>query len=62
MMKIMDYTIQWQAITVLQNADKLMEIKGIGLVMVRGFIAEVGDIEHFDIVPEGHTQGHVEWK
>jgi hypothetical protein len=39
-----------------------MEIKGIGLVMVRGFIAEVGDIEHFDIVPEGHTQGYVEWK
>ena len=28
--------------------DKLMEIKGIGLVTVSGFIAEVGDIGHFD--------------
>ena len=28
--------------------DKLMEIKGIGLVTVSGFIAEVGDIGRFD--------------
>ena len=28
--------------------DKLMEIQGIGLVMVRGFIAEVGNIGSFD--------------
>ena len=28
--------------------DKLMEIKGIGLVSVSGFIAEVGDIGRFD--------------
>ena len=28
--------------------DKLMEIKGIGLVTVGGFIAEVGDIGRFD--------------
>ena len=28
--------------------DKLMEIKGIGLVSVSGFIAEVGDIRRFD--------------
>lgn len=28
--------------------DKLMEIKGIGLVTVSGFIAEVGDIRRFD--------------
>ena len=28
--------------------DKLMEIKGIGLVTVNGFIAEVGDIGRFD--------------
>ena len=28
--------------------DKLMGIKGIGLVTVSGFIAEVGDIGRFD--------------
>ena len=28
--------------------DKLMEIKGIGLVTVSGFVAEVGDIRRFD--------------
>lgn len=28
--------------------DKLMEIKGIGLVTVSGFIAKVGDIGRFD--------------
>ena len=28
--------------------DKLMEIKGIGLITVSGFIAEVGDIGRFD--------------
>ncbi len=28
--------------------DRLMDIKGIGLVTVSGFIAEVGDIGHFD--------------
>ena len=28
--------------------DKLMEIKGIGLITVSGFIAEVGDIKRFD--------------
>ena len=28
--------------------DKLMEIKGIGLITVSGFIAEVGDISRFD--------------
>ena len=28
--------------------DKLMEIKGIGLVTVSGFIADVGDIRRFD--------------
>ena len=28
--------------------DKLLEIKGIGLVTVSGFIAEVGDIQRFD--------------
>lgn len=28
--------------------DKLMEIKGIGMVTVSGFIAEVGDISRFD--------------
>lgn len=61
-MKIMDCIIRWQVITALQNADKLMEIKGIRLVLVKGFAAEVGDIEHFGIVPQGHTQGHVEWK
>jgi transposase len=30
------------------NAEKLLEIKGIGLVTVAGFIAEVGDINRFD--------------
>lgn len=28
--------------------DKLMEIKGIGLITVSGFLAEVGDIKRFD--------------
>ena len=28
--------------------DKLLEIKGIGMVTVSGFIAEVGDIRRFD--------------
>mgnify|MGYP002423348394 CR=1 FL=1 len=28
--------------------DKIMAIKGIGLVTVSGFIAEVGDIGRFD--------------
>lgn len=28
--------------------DKLMEIKGIGLITVSGFIAEVGEIGRFD--------------
>lgn len=28
--------------------DKLLEIKGIGMVTVSGFIAEMGDIERFD--------------
>ena len=28
--------------------DKLLEIKGIGLITVSGFIAEVGDIQRFD--------------
>lgn len=28
--------------------DKLMEIKGIGLITVSGFVAEVGDIGRFD--------------
>ncbi len=30
------------------HVDKLMEIKGIGLVTVSGFMAEVGDIGRFD--------------
>ena len=28
--------------------DKLMEIKGIGMITICGFIAEVGDIRRFD--------------
>ena len=28
--------------------DKLMAIKGVGLLTVSGFIAEVGDIKRFD--------------
>ena len=39
--------------------DKLMEIKGIGLVTVSGFIAEVGDIGRFDNPKQLHKlAGH----
>ena len=31
-----------------QYIDKLLEIKGIGMITVCGFIAEVGDIRRFD--------------
>ncbi len=44
----MDCNTRWWVITVFRNTEKLMEIKGIGLVTFSGFIAEVGDIEHFD--------------
>lgn len=33
-------------------ADKLLEIKGIGITIVAGFIAEVGDITRFDSTKE----------
>ena len=33
-------------------ADKLLEIKGIGITTVAGFIAEVGDITRFDSTKE----------
>ena len=33
-------------------ADKLLEIKGIGIITVAGFIAEVGDITRFDSTKE----------
>ena len=29
------------------NAEKLMKIHGVGLVMIAGFVAEVGDIGSF---------------
>lgn len=32
----------------IRYADKLLEIKGIGITTVTGFIAEVGDIKRFD--------------
>ena len=32
----------------IRYADKLLEIKGIGITTVAGFIAEVGDITRFD--------------
>lgn len=36
----------------IQYADKLLEIKGIGITTVAGFIAEVGDITRFDNAKE----------
>lgn len=36
----------------IRYVDKLLEIKGIGITTVAGFIAEVGDITHFDITKE----------
>ena len=32
----------------IKNAEKLLEIKGIGLVIVVGLIAEIGDISRFE--------------
>ena len=37
-----------EKLTEIPYIDKLMEIKGIGLITVSGFIAEVGDIGRFD--------------
>ena len=36
----------------IRYADKLLEIKGIGITTVAGFIAEVGDITRFDSTKE----------
>ena len=36
----------------IRYADKLLEIKGIGITTVAGFIAEVGDITRFDSAKE----------
>ena len=36
----------------IRYADKLLEIKGIGITTVAGFIAEVGDIMRFDSTKE----------
>ncbi len=36
----------------IKHADKLLEIKGIGITTVAGFIAEVGDITRFDDTKE----------
>lgn len=36
----------------IKYADKLLEIKGIGIITVAGFIAEVGDITRFDNAKE----------
>ncbi|SES43200.1 Transposase IS116/IS110/IS902 family protein, partial [Butyrivibrio fibrisolvens] len=32
----------------IKHVDKLLEIKGVGIITVAGFIAEVGDITRFD--------------
>ncbi len=32
----------------IKGVDKVLEIKGIGLITIAGFLAEVGDIERFD--------------
>lgn len=37
-----------QRLTEIPYIDKLLEIKGIGMITVCGFIAEVGDIRRFD--------------
>lgn len=37
-----------QKLSEIPYIDKLLEIKGIGLKTVSGFIAEVGDITRFD--------------
>lgn len=37
-----------EKLTEIPYIDKLLEIKGIGLITVSGFIAEVGDIGRFD--------------
>lgn len=37
-----------EKLTEIPYIDKLLEIKGIGLITVSGFIAEVGDIRRFD--------------
>ena len=36
----------------IKYVDKLLEIKGIGITTVAGFIAEVGDITRFDNAKE----------
>lgn len=36
----------------IEHVDKLLEIKGIGVTTVAGFIAEVGDIRRFDNTKE----------
>ena len=36
----------------IRYTDKLLEIKGIGITTVAGFIAEVGDITRFDSTKE----------
>ena len=36
----------------IKNVEKLLEIKGIGIITIAGFIAEVGDIMRFDNAKE----------
>lgn len=38
----------YEQLTEIPYIDKLLEIKGVGLITVSGFIAEVGDIRRFD--------------
>ena len=33
---------------VMQNVDKVLEIKGIGIITIAGFLSEVGDVNRFE--------------